>query len=261
MKKCIQDLHLSDPRNDKKRIENDKGGLLKDSYSWILENSEFKKWRNNQLNPLLWIKGDPGKGKTMLLCGIINELSRSLDTTLLSFFFCQANDSRINNATAVLRGLIYMLVDQQPSLVLHIRKKYDNAGKALFEDANAWTALSEIFTNILQDSSLNDVFLIVDALDECVSGLPEFLNLVVYMSSVSSRVKWIVLSRNWSDIERSLDTATHRVRLSLELNEKSVAAAIAIYIHSKADWLAERNKYNIYIVASKAPNILSRFST
>jgi hypothetical protein len=110
-----------------------KGGLLEDSYSWILENSEFKKWRNNQLNPLLWIKSDPGKGKTMLLCGIINELSRSLDTTLLSFFCCQATDSRINNATAVLRGLIYMLVDQQPSLVLHIQKKYDNAGKALFE--------------------------------------------------------------------------------------------------------------------------------
>jgi Cdc6-like AAA superfamily ATPase len=110
-----------------------KGGLLEDSYSWILENSEFKKWRNNQLNPLLWIKSDPGKGKTMLLCGIINELSRSLDTTLLSFFCCQVTDSRINNATAVLRGLIYMLVDQQPSLVLHIQKKYDNAGKALFE--------------------------------------------------------------------------------------------------------------------------------
>jgi hypothetical protein len=121
--------------------------------------------------------------------------------------------------------------------------------------------LSEIFTNILQDSSLNDVFLIVDALDECVSGLPEFLNFVVYMSSISSRVKWIVSSRIWSDIERSLDTATHRVRLSLELDEKSVAAAIAIYIHSKVDWLAERNKYNIYVVASKALNILSRFST
>ena len=29
MKKCIQDLHLSDPRNDKKRIENDQGWLVR----------------------------------------------------------------------------------------------------------------------------------------------------------------------------------------------------------------------------------------
>jgi hypothetical protein len=42
---------------------------------------------------------------------------------LLSYFFFQATDSRINNATAVLRGLIYMLIDQQPSLVSHVRYK------------------------------------------------------------------------------------------------------------------------------------------
>lgn len=92
----------------------------------------------------------------MLLCGIINELTISMaETTILSYFFCQATDSRINTATAVLRGLLYLLVDQQPSLVSHIREKYDHAGKSLFKDANAWVALSEMFTNILRDPSLN----------------------------------------------------------------------------------------------------------
>jgi Ni2+-binding GTPase involved in maturation of urease and hydrogenase len=66
---------------------------------------------------LLLVKGDPGKGKTMLLCGIINELEKPISKTgLLSYFFCQATDSRINSATAVLRSLIYMPVIQQPSL-------------------------------------------------------------------------------------------------------------------------------------------------
>jgi hypothetical protein len=111
--KSIQDLHLTDPRDDKKRIEDSKGGLLDDSYRWIFENSNFQEWRTAQQSRLLWIKGDPGKGKTMLLCGIINELEKSMvETALLSYFFCQATDSRINNATAVLRGLIYVLVDQ-----------------------------------------------------------------------------------------------------------------------------------------------------
>jgi hypothetical protein len=86
----------------------------------------------------------------MLLCGIINKLERSkADTQLLSFFYCQATDSRINNATAVLRGLLYLLIQRQPSLILHIQKQHDHAGKALFEDANAWVALSDIFTNVL----------------------------------------------------------------------------------------------------------------
>ncbi|CZR65327.1 related to vegetatible incompatibility protein HET-E-1 [Phialocephala subalpina] len=170
---CIQDLRTTDPREDKKRIEDTKGGLLRDSYQWIFEQADFHKWRNNDQCQMLWIKGDPGKGKTMLLCGIINEMSiltRLEDkkaTTLLSYFFCQATDSRINNAAAVLRGLIYLLIDQQPSLLSHLRKKYDRAGKDLFEDANAWVALSEIFTKILQDPALNTTYLIIDALDEC----------------------------------------------------------------------------------------------
>jgi hypothetical protein len=73
----------------------------------------------------------------MLLCGIIEELTRSVgDTANISFFFCQATDVRINNAAAVLRGLIYLLVEKQPSLLFYIRRRYDQAGKALFEDIN-----------------------------------------------------------------------------------------------------------------------------
>ncbi|KAL6410124.1 hypothetical protein AUP68_06535 [Ilyonectria robusta] len=40
---------------------------------------------------------------------------------------CHDTDSRINNTTAVLRGLIYLLTDQQPSLIPHIQKKYNQA--------------------------------------------------------------------------------------------------------------------------------------
>jgi NACHT domain/Heterokaryon incompatibility protein (HET) len=244
LEKCIQDLHLTDPRDDKKRIEDTKGGLLKDSYCWILENSDYQRWRDDQ-SRLLWIKGDPGKGKTMLLCGIVNELKISMaKTELLSYFFCQATDSRINNATAVLRGLLYLLVDQQPSLVLHIRKKHDHAGKALFEDANAWVALSEIFTNILQDPSLRSTYLIVDALDECVAGLPKLLDFIVQKSSVSPHVKWIVSSRNLPDIEGRLKRAGHKMTLCLELNAKSISTAVSIYIRYKVLQLAQRKEYN-----------------
>ena len=240
---CVKDLRLTDPRDDKKRIEETKGGLLEDSYHWILKNPDFQRWRNDQQNRLLWIKGDPGKGKTMLLCGIINELGKlTAKTALLSYFFCQATDSGINNATAVLRGLIYILVGQQPSLISHILKKYDHAGKSLFEDANSWVALAEIFTNILQDLSLNSTYLIVDGLDECVTGLPKLLDLIVQTSSVSFYVKWIVSSRNWPGIGERLVNTGHN--LSLELNAESVSAAVSIFIRHKVLELAQRKKYN-----------------
>jgi hypothetical protein len=121
-------------------------------------------------------------------------------------------------------------VDQQPSLISHVRKKYDHAGKSLFEDANAWVALSEIFTSILQDPSLHRTSLIIDALDECVTDSLKLLNFIGQTSSASPRAKWIVSSRNWPEIEERLDMAKNKVRLCLELNAESVSTAVSIYI-------------------------------
>ena len=241
---CIQDIRYTDPRDDKKRIEETKGGLLADSYRWVLDNTTFQQWQQDTHSRLLWVKGDPGKGKTMLLCGLINELQSSMpENALLSYFFCQATDARINSATAALRGLLYMLVTQKPSLASHIRKKYDYAGKALFEDANTWVVLAEIFADVLQDPSLKVTYLIIDALDECVTDLPKLLELVAKQSSVSARVKWIVSSRNWPDIEAQLERAGHKVKLSLELNAQSVTAAVDVFIQRKVDQLAQEKRY------------------
>jgi hypothetical protein len=244
LERCVQDIHHTDPRDDKKRIEGTKGGLLADSYRWVLDNTTFQQWQQDPHSRLLWVKGDPGKGKTMLLCGIINELQSSIHrTALLSYFFCQATDSRINSATAVLRGLLYMLMNQQPSLVSHVRKKHDHAGKSLFEDANAWVALTEIFVDVLRDPNLSTTYLIIDALDECVTDRLRLLEFIAKQSSTSDRVKWIVSSRNWPEIEAQLERAGHIVRLSLELNAKSVAAAVDIFIRQKVDQLAQEKQY------------------
>ncbi|KAK4251068.1 NACHT domain-containing protein [Corynascus novoguineensis] len=243
-RRYLQVLRTTDPRHDKKRIEQTKGGLLAESYRWVLDNPDFRQWRDEGHSRLLWIKGDPGKGKTMLLCGIINELESAADSSLLSFFFCQATDASINNAVAVLRGLIYLLVDQQPCLMSHVQKMYDPAGNPTFRDVNAWVALSEIFTDILKDPGLPPARLIIDALDECTEGLELLLDLIVQTSSVYLGVKWIVSSRNWPIIEKKLDATTQNIRLSLELNEESVSTAVTTYIRNKVDWLAKQNRYN-----------------
>ena len=167
-----------------------------------------------------------------------------METSLLSFFFCQATDPRINNAAAILRDLICLLLDQQPSLIPHARKRYDHAAKALFEDANGWVALSEIFINILQDPSLESANPVIDALNECEDDLPKLLRLIVEMSSMFPHVKWIVSSRSWPKIEEGLEAAKQKVRLSLELNEGSISSAVSIYIRHKVNGLAQQKEYD-----------------
>ena len=129
-RRCLEDLLLTNPCHERTRIERTKGGLLNDSFCWILDNSEFQTWRGDKQSQLLWIKGDAGKGKTMLMIGIINELQqqvaisgKSSVTEVLSYFLCQGTDARLNTATSVLRGMIYLLASQQPFLISHLRKE------------------------------------------------------------------------------------------------------------------------------------------
>ncbi|KAE9987514.1 hypothetical protein EG328_002499 [Venturia inaequalis] len=237
--KCIRDLCITDPRLDKERIEKTKGGLDQGSYRWILEHPDFQRWRDNHETRLLWITGDPGKGKTILLCGIIHELEKLDAKTHLSYFFLQATNSRINTAIAVLRGLIYLLVDQQPLLILYVRKKYDPFGESLFDNTNAWTALVGIITNILQDPNLYNTYLIIDALDECVLGLSELLDFLIKTSLISPCIKWVLSNRNWPDIEEKLRRAGNKVGLCLELNAKSISEAISTFIEHKTQELVK----------------------
>ncbi|KAL7797220.1 quinon protein alcohol dehydrogenase-like superfamily [Trichoderma ceciliae] len=229
-------LSITDPRDDQKRIERTKGGLLQDLHRWIFESGDYKKWRDEEEHRLLWIKGDPGKGKTMLLCGIINELAPLTkledkeSTKLLSYFLCQGTDSRINSAAAVLRGLIYLLVDQQPPLMSHIQNRCGSGGPGRLKGVNSWEVLSDILVNILRDASIQQASLVVDALDECETDLSMLLDLIIQCSSSEfPQIKWIVSSRNVPEIERKLRPLP-MISLELKQNADMISQSIDAYI-------------------------------
>ncbi|KKF94495.1 Vegetative incompatibility protein HET-E-1 [Ceratocystis platani] len=239
-KECLRDLYVTDPRTDKKNIEERKGGLMKDCYRWIVEHKDFQQFLQEEESRILWIKGHPGKGKTMLLCGIINELELQRPVPPLSYFFCQAANDQLNTATSVLRGLIYDLANQNPQLTKHVRKKYDVAGNKLFSNGSLWNDLCDILTNMLNDPSLRNAILIVDALDECSKSRQKLLEFI----SKPSPAKWIVSSRNWPEIEEVLSDADQKVTIHLEINQDSVSAAVDSYIKWGVDRLVKRKKYD-----------------
>ncbi|KKF95321.1 Vegetative incompatibility protein HET-E-1 [Ceratocystis platani] len=218
-KQCLSDLRVTDPHMDKKNIEEKKGGLLGDCSNWVLEHADYQRLKNKQDSRILWIKGDPGKGKTMLLCGIIDDLE-SDPSVSLSYFFCQATGGdRQNKASSVLRGLIYHLARQNTDLIKYVREKYDYATKDAFNNVNSWHELCEILNGMLNDRTMKNAILIVDALDECAVDLPRLLSLIVKPSPA----QWIVSSRNWPSIEEELD------------DEQQTC---------KVDQLAEKKKYS-----------------
>ncbi|RBA17552.1 hypothetical protein FPRO05_11267 [Fusarium proliferatum] len=239
---CLRALYTTNPLYDKERIEEVKGGLLSHCYSWIFLTEGFQTWQQDPDCRLLWIKGDPGKGKTMLLCGIIDRIDE-MTPGLISCFFCQATRNHQNSATAVLRGIIWSLAHQHPALVSHVRSEFDSAGEQAFNGPNNWEIMSSVLRRMISDSNNRvpeGTTIVIDALDECTKDNKKLLDLIVdFCASKESRVRWIVSSRNWVEFEDAFVkkvVAPQRVIVSLEDNEEakeSINNAVDAFIECK----------------------------
>ncbi|KJZ70605.1 hypothetical protein HIM_09993 [Hirsutella minnesotensis 3608] len=272
----LRDLRVVDPAVDMKKIENKKDRLLADTYKWILDTDQyacFSRWNDakHERDPcqLLWIKGHAGTGKTMLLIGIIRELENKYKSDSLapslSYFFCQGTDATLNNATATLRSLLWMLLVKQRHLISYVREAYDVCGPTLFKDGHAFFALSEAFQRMLNDPGMSPVLFVIDALDECdrtKPGLNELIQLISDSISRSDKVKWLVSSRPEIDVLAKLKTLNADNRdiseTLVELDAQRLADPVDAYIKHKLDTLRDRRGYDKSVLAEVSNEIRRR---
>ncbi|CAG8080643.1 unnamed protein product [Penicillium salamii] len=248
---CLRALRCPNPMAVKHRLKENKDKLLPKSIEWILKHPQYKTWQDGDDVCLLWIKGGAGKGKTMMSIGIIEDLSRLYESTIVTYFFCQSADCEHNTLEAIIKGLIFQLVYQQPSLNHQpgqaLRRRWDTTNNCFYdsEDLSSWRALWDVFLEMLEYCKCQRVYIIVDALDECQSdSMADFLKLLVRNGlDRPSKIKWMLTSRPLDTAERELLTGYEQVQVSLELNLSSVSEAVKIYVSSKMTELDRRHLY------------------
>jgi hypothetical protein len=104
--------------------------------------------------------------------------------------------------------------------------------------------------DMFNDASVPPTYLLVDALNECTFGLSELLHVITDASlGRRSRVKWVVTSRNISDIERHLQPDSLGVQLSLEIKASYVSRTVAAFMEYKVQRLVAVQKYNSQLQA------------
>ena len=195
---------------------------------WFLRTQQFCTWRSGPM-PLLWICGEFGCGKTVLLSFLKERLSTghqngdqdqaTIDNTLIvcGFFFNKLFKG-YTNATALLRCLIWDLLTQCPDMFRHVLKYY--------ESSRPWsyTQLWKCLQAIMDDRRKRRLCFIIDALDECdAKDTKKFLNdLVKYIETSSHQesfpIKFILSSRPLlSGPLDKLEKASYKVSLDQDL--------------------------------------------
>ncbi len=237
-------LRQHNPSFHKERIERQRGGLIGEVYRWICSDDAFSSWLSDPQKRTFWIRGSPGKGKTMLMCGLINELEA--EEPCVAYFFCEATSNISNTAVSILRGLLCTLLSKEENreLILHFCENadYDVRSKNFFNKEEAFDALAHILRTVLERPDSRKPVLLVDALDECTEGLSDLLDLVS-KTTEKYGARWIVSSRNEKDIVPNVDDE-QSMQLDLDRNSAVYFEAVQKYVQRKVQKLTEAKKYS-----------------
>jgi hypothetical protein len=169
---------------------------------------------------------------------------------ILAYFFCDSSSENHRTATSMLRGLIYQLLKECPSLMRHVLPKFRERRACLTTSFDAlWTILIEFG----QDTS-REVYCIIDALDECESDSQQTVLDQINDSFAIPRpygIHFLITSRPYPEIREQLLHFTHQNLASYTAVKEDLKAMI----RGKVKILSERKNYPMK-VAERVSHIL-----
>jgi len=209
---------------------------------WVLQVQEYLDWlrwsKVGQHHGLLWIKGNPGTGKSTLMKFALAEARRSMkETAIISFFFHARGASLEKSTVGMYRSLLVQLFELLPGL----QTAFDSIGMAswVLKTHIEWSM--ELLKDLLhqavtmfptQPTHSQGIVCFIDALDECdedeIRDMVSFFG-ILGDTAISKRCRFHVLfaSRHYPHI-----TITKGLILTLD-RQAGHMADITTYINTE----------------------------
>ena len=196
--------------------------------SWFIEGSAYADWKTTP-GSFLWLHGIPGCGKTILSSTILQnvlEEYQAKTTSAVLYFYFDFNDAEKELHEHLIRSLICQLSRCCESSVLQdLYSSYVKGGRQ-----PAFEVLLETLRQMM--ASLGDIYIIIDALDECTERgqLLEDLEKIAKWEDVSLHM--LTTSRREKDLEETLTLLSDECN-RISIQSALVNADIRTYTHDR----------------------------
>ena len=237
----------SDYKSDKDSVS----ARVPGTCEWFFEDDRFLKWRDSKHSRLLWVSAGPGCGKSVLSRSLIDErrvCTSAMASTVCYFFFKDGQKQRMRGANA-LSAILHQLFEST-ALISHALPSARSFGEKL---QDAFGELWDVLIKCAQDPEAGEIICIIDALDECekdsrnqlLEKLVKFSSHIEAYKSSSCRLKFLVTSRPYDDLEEEFQSLSD----------------ISTYLHFDGDDKSQKIGQEINIVIDhEMPRIAKGFS-
>ena len=185
---------------------------------WIFEIEEYAAWFTARESSMLWVSGGPGFGKSILMSTVIQTLKAAhteKDEYNVQYFFCKTGDDATQAASRVMQNMVYQLyalsqaspdlLDKTNEVLKKASNKKSSSGESQLGSEKKTINFQEAYEGLARVYGRN-LFLVVDALDECTDRRSQkFISTLRNMTQSAGIVlKIIVCSRPETDISEDL---------------------------------------------------------
>ncbi|KAF2726766.1 hypothetical protein EJ04DRAFT_452711 [Polyplosphaeria fusca] len=132
---------------------------------WLLNDPRFVKWFSIDYcaEPLLWLNGIPGAGKTVLASLVIQKC-RELPKAKTGFFYCRHSDNHRSAFVGVARAILSQLVAENELLLQYLYVQAANSGEVVLSSST--TAKALLMTALETCDKSQKTYIVIDGLDE-----------------------------------------------------------------------------------------------
>lgn len=214
---------------------------MEGTLEWVLQKSQYNEWASNPDSRLLWVTGYVGCGKTVLASFIWQYLNEQHPRALVCRFFCDEKIEEYRDPRALLRSLIFQMVDKRRRLWRIVKKASDAGGLHIFSQ---FDALWNLFVQLARIETKYPITIIIDAIDELEHGAQyRVVSCILELLSLGSivSVKFFITGRPNAEGEIDLRAYPGQiVHLLLEDSKDEMDSDIRFVIRHRLERMVKR---------------------
>jgi hypothetical protein len=219
LSECLKTLRFAYMGSRQRQIE----PAFQGTCEWLYSLPNFRKWycrESTHERSILWIKGKPGSGKSVLMKALVQKLQNDRCSsampvvsgihtaigsqgTLEFFFSARSHRQYDTQVSGLIRTLLYHLFKVDPGirkLLLRFYLGLQSYGETLGdEELNDF--FRETFMQHLYESPLKRIFIFVDALDECRDKDIKHVVRLLLALSKTPEISICLSSRHYPNLE------------------------------------------------------------